>query len=291
MEKVLIRPNPTRAKTLHVTANIVSAIKSYGFDVLISEEFRRYLDPAIAQKVTFCDASKAISLCDFAVVIGGDGTILRVAEAAATQQKPVLGINVGTIGFMSELEMQELWEIEKIKEGAYWLDSRMMIDVRVVSPEGETMFSASGLNDAVVSKGIASRVIKLYVYVNDRETLRLSGDGVIVCTPTGSTAYSLSAGGPVIEPSSACLAVTPICAHSLNAKSFVLGSDKEIRIVPPEQDNSVYLSVDGFNSHEVRPGDSIVIKKSSLSLSLIRIKELGFYEVVSKKLSNERVEV
>ncbi len=291
MEKVLIRPNPTRAKTLHVTANIVSSIKSYGFDVYISEEFRAYLDPSIAEKVTFCSGEQAFSLCDFAVVIGGDGTILRVAEAAAAQKKPVLGINVGTIGFMSELEMQELWEIEKIKEGAYWLDSRMMIDVRVVSPEGETVFYASGLNDAVVSKGVTSRVIKLYVYVNNKETLRLSGDGVIVCTPTGSTAYSLSAGGPVIEPSSDCLAVTPICAHSLNAKSFVLGSDKEIRIVPPEQDNSVYLSVDGFNSVEVRPGDSIVITESDLSLSLIRIKELGFYEVVSKKLSNERVEV
>lgn len=291
MEKVLIRPNPTREKTLHVTPTIVSAICSFGFQVFISNEFEERLGSLLSGKAAFCKEEQALELCDFAVVIGGDGTILRMAEAAAVHHKPVLGINVGTIGFMSELEIQELWEMEKIRRGAYELDSRMMITVCVVDEQGNTVFKAEGLNDAVISKGSLSRVIKLCVQVNEKETLRLSGDGIIVCTPTGSTAYSLSAGGPILEPSSNCIAVTPICPHSLNAKSFVLGADKEIRITPPEQDSPIHLSVDGYQSMEIQPGQSVVIRRSPFALSLIRIKELGFYEVISKKLSNERVEI
>ncbi len=291
MEKVLIRPNPTREKTLHVTPTIVSAIRSFGFKVFLSKDLEPRLGALLGEKAVFCDEGEALRTCDFAVVVGGDGTILRLAQAAALHQKPILGINVGTMGFMSELEMQELWEIEKVRSGAFWLDSRMMINVRVVNAEGETLFEAEGLNDAVVSKGIVSRVIKLNVFVNGKKTLFLSADGVIVCTPTGSTAYSLSAGGPIIEPSSACMAITPICPHSLNIKSVILGADKEIRITPPLQENSVHLSVDGYQSFEVEPGHSIVIRRSAAELSLIRIKELGFYEIIRKKLSNERVDV
>ncbi len=291
MENVLIRPNPTREKTLHVTPTIVSAIRSFGFNVYISEEFEGLLGPQLAGKAAFCRETEALALCDFVVIVGGDGTILRMAAAAAIHHKPILGINVGTIGFMSELEVQELWEMTKILEGAFWLDSRMMINVRVVNAQGETQFEAEGLNDAVVSKGVVSRVIKLHVFVNESETMRLSSDGVIVCTPTGSTAYSLASGGPILEPSSPCIAVTPICPHSLNAKSFVLGADKEIRITPPPQENAVYLSVDGYQSFVVAPGDSIVIRRSSVELSLLRVKELSFYDVINRKLSNERVEI
>lgn len=290
MEKVLVRPNPTREKSLHITPTIVSAIYRYGFKVFIGNQFKERLADQLGSKAVFCDESEGLAQCDFALIIGGDGTILRIAQAAARQEKPVLGINVGTLGFMSELEVQELWEIEKLREGNFWLDTRMMINVQIVDPEGRTVFEADGLNDAVVSKGVVSRVIKLYVYVDDKETIRLSSDGIIVCTPTGSTAYSLSAGGPILEPSSHCLAVTPICPHSLGVKSFVLGADKVIRITPPRQENAVYLSVDGYQSCIVEPGNSIVIRRSPITFSLIRIKGLGFYEVVSKKLSNERVE-
>lgn len=139
MEKVLIRPNPTREKTLYVTPTIVSAIRSFGFQVFISDEFEERLGPALSGKAAFYREEQALELCDFAVVIGGDGTILRMAEAAAIHHKPVLGINVGTIGFMSELEIQELWEMEKIRRGAYELDSRMMITVCVVDEQGNTV--------------------------------------------------------------------------------------------------------------------------------------------------------
>ena len=291
MDKVLVRPNPTRGKTLDIMPTIISAIYRYGFRVFVSEQFREQLGPQLVEKVTFCSEEDGLEQCDFALVIGGDGTILRIAQAAAVRSKPVLGINVGTLGFMSELEVQELWEIEKLRRGDFWLDTRMMINVRVQDPQGQTVFEADGLNDAVVSKGVVSRVIKLCVYVDEKETIRLSSDGIIVCTPTGSTAYSLSAGGPILEPSSDCLAVTPICPHSLGAKSFVLGADKAIRITPPMQENAVYLSVDGFQSCVVAPGNSIFIRRSPITFSLIRIKGLGFYEVVSKKLSNERVDV
>ena len=291
MEKVLVRPNPTREKTLDIMPTIISAIYRYGFKVFIGEQFKEQLAASLGEKATFCTEEAGLDQCDFALVIGGDGTILRIAQAAAVRKKPVLGINVGTLGFMSELEVQELWEMEKLRKGDFWLDTRMMINVRVVDPQGNTVFEAEGLNDAVISKGVVSRVIRLYVYVDDKETIRLSSDGIIVCTPTGSTAYSLSAGGPILEPSSDCLAVTPICPHSLGAKSFVLGADKVIRITPPPQENAVYLSVDGFQSCVVAPGNSILIRRSPITFSLIRIKGLGFYEVVSKKLSNERVEI
>lgn len=291
MNKVLLRPNPTRQNTLQVTATVVSNLIDMGFEVWIGNTFRAQLTDPIFSQANFCEDLEAVDRCEFVVVVGGDGTILRISEAAAKKEKPILGINVGTMGFMSELEVHELWEIEKVRNGAFSIDSRMMLDVSVVDANGKTIYNTTALNDAVVSKGNVSRVVRLSVLVDGREALAFSGDGVIVCTPTGSTAYSLSAGGPILEPSSSCFAVTPICPHAFNAKSFVLKSDRMIRVVSPPQENPVHLSIDGFKTFPLDTGCSVRIRQSPYELGLIKLKTLGFYEIVRKKLTNERVEL
>lgn len=291
MNKVLLRPNPTRANTLQVTSTVASNLIDMGFEVFMGRSFQSMLSDPIVSQIVFCEDEEVVDRCDFVVVVGGDGTILRIAEAAAKKEKPILGINVGTMGFMSELEIHELWEIEKVRDGSFSIDSRMMLDVSIVDANGKTVYNTIALNDAVISKGNISRVVRLSVLIDGREALAFSGDGVIVCTPTGSTAYSLSAGGPILEPSSSCIAVTPICPHAFNAKSVVLKSGRMILVTSPEQENPVFLSIDGFKTFPLEQGCSVRIRQSPYELGLIKLKTLGFYEIVRKKLTNERVEL
>lgn len=291
MNKVLLRPNPTRKNTLQVTSTVASNLIDMGFEVFMGRSFQSMLSGPVTSQIRFCEDEEVVDRCDFVVVVGGDGTILRIAEAAAKKEKPILGINVGTMGFMSELEMHELWEIEKVRDGFFSIDSRMMLDVSIVDESGKTVYNTIALNDAVISKGNISRVVRLSVLIDGREALAFSGDGVIVCTPTGSTAYSLSAGGPILEPSSSCIAVTPICPHAFNAKSVVLKSGRMILVTSPEQENPVFLSIDGFKTFPLEKGCSVRIRQSPYELGLIKLKTLGFYEIVRKKLTNERVEL
>ena len=239
--------------------------------------------------VSFMDIGDAMQSSDFVLVVGGDGTILHIAPLAAYFDKPVLGINLGTLGFLSELDANALELIKNVGSDDYALDDRLLLNVTVKDRTGEISFSATGLNDAAVMKGDISKIAKLKVFVNGKKVMGFSVDGVVVCTPTGSTAYSLSAGGPIIEPTSSCIAVTPVCPHSLGIKSFVVSSDREIEITAPDQDNTIQLSVDGYQNVRIEPGQSIVIRQSPKMLSLIRLRGIGFYERINQKLSIERI--
>ena len=239
--------------------------------------------------VSFMDIGDAMQNSDFVLVVGGDGTILHIAPLAAYFDKPVLGINLGTLGFLSELDANALELIKNVGSDDYALDDRLLLNVTVKDSTGSISFSATGLNDAAVMKGDISKIAKLKVFVNGKKVMGFSGDGVVVCTPTGSTAYSRSAGGPIIEPTSSCIAVTPVCPHSLGIKSFVVSSDREIEITAPDQDNTIQLSVDGYQNVRIEPGQSIVIRQSPKMLSLIRLRGIGFYERINQKLSIERI--
>jgi NAD+ kinase len=221
------------------------------------------------------------------MVVGGDGTILRIAPDASLFRKPVLGVNCGTIGFMSEIEPEELEMVRMVKEGSFTLDDRAMLDITVYDDLGNTKYTAIALNEAVVTKGFFNRVIPLSVIVDGQEVFQFSGDGVIVTTPTGSTAYSLAAGGPIMAPSSDCLAVTPICPHSLTIKSFVVSAASIVTVMPEYKGHQVFLSPDG-DTYELQTGDVVVIQRSQRIFSLLRIKGQGFYEIIRNKLANER---
>ena len=291
VNRVMVQPNPTRDNTVQVSCRLIGLLLREGFEVLALEGFRELLQAGLsagqAAQVRFLGEPDIYPVCDFIMVVGGDGTILRTAGQASLYRKPVLGVNCGTIGFMSEIEPDELELVRKVKEGSFTLDDRSMLDIQVFDRQDREVYSTVALNEAVVTKGFFNRVIPLSVIVDGQEVFQFSGDGVIVTTPTGSTAYSLAAGGPILAPSSDCLAVTPICPHSLTIKSFVISGTSIVTVKPAYKGHQVFLSPDG-DTYELRDGDRVVIQRSRRIFSLLRIKGQGFYEIIRQKLANER---
>jgi len=216
------------------------------------------------------------------ITFGGDGTILRAARAAAETGVPILGVNMGGKGFMAELEAEDIQLLEEAAAGRYKTESRMMINTEILR-SGEVLSSDFALNDVVV-KG-DNKVIDLTLYSDDQRIMGFSGDGVVVATPTGSTAYSMSAGGPIVDPSAKNIIITPICAHVLEARSFVLVSDKCVSVeIGSRKHNPAYLSVDGGDHINIRSGDIIKIYKSERFTQLVRLTGMSFYKRVSDKL-------
>ena len=291
MNRVMVQPNPTKDEALCVSRRLISFLLSEEFQVVALEEYRELLLQGLSEeqqrKIRFLREPDIYNVCDFIMVVGGDGTILRIAGQASLYQKPVLGVNCGTVGFMSELEPEELEMVKAVKDGHFTLDDRSMLDIQVFNSIGDEVYSTVALNEAVVTKGFFNRVIPLSVIVDGQEVFQFSGDGVIVTTPTGSTAYSLAAGGPILAPSSDCLAVTPICPHSLTIKSFVVSAASIVTVMPVYKGHQVFLSPDG-DTYELRTGDRVVIQRSRRTFSLLRIKGQGFYEIIRQKLANER---
>ena len=291
MNRVMVQPNPTKEEALQVSRRLISLLLREQFEVVVLEEFRKVLSerltPKELEQVRFMEEPDIYPACDFIMVVGGDGTILRIAGQASLYRKPVLGINCGTVGFMSELEPEEIEMVRMVKDGSFTLDDRIMLDIHVYNKNGEEIYTTAVLNEAVVTKGFFNRVIPLSVIVDGQEVFQFSGDGVIVTTPTGSTAYSLAAGGPILAPSSDCLAVTPICPHSLTIKSFVVSAASVVTVIPQYKTPQVFLSPDG-DTYELHDGDKVVIQRSQRIFSLLRIKGQGFYEIIREKLANER---
>lgn len=291
MNRVMVQPNPTKGAALRVSRRLISLLLAEEFQVVALEEYREVLLFGLSEEekkqIRFLREPEIYHACDFIMVVGGDGTILRIAGQASLYNKPVLGVNCGTVGFMSELEPDEIELVRSVKSGNFTLDDRSMLDIQVFNSVGDEVYSTVALNEAVVTKGFFNRVIPLSVIVDGQEVFQFSGDGVIVTTPTGSTAYSLAAGGPILAPSSDCLAVTPICPHSLTIKSFVISAESIVTVMPEYKGHQVFLSPDG-DTYELRSGDRVVIQRSKRTFSLLRIKGQGFYEIIRQKLANER---
>lgn len=235
----------------------------------------------------FFDTDELIENCDIVIVVGGDGTTLNVAKAASLHNKLTLGINAGRLGFMSGLERDELSLLNRLVSGEYEVEKRMMINARLMSENGIQDFIC--LNDAVITRGDLARLIDVTVKSDGRVITKNRADGMIIATPTGSTAYSMAAGGPVVSPDNSCFVVTPICPHSLVNRSIVFSSDKELEItVENDKNNTSYLSIDGEKSVTVTKNSKIIISKSEYVAKLIKIKPDSFYEILNKKLLERR---
>lgn len=235
----------------------------------------------------FFDTNELIENCDIVIVVGGDGTTLNVAKAASLHNKLTLGINAGRLGFMSGLERDELSLLNRLVSGEYEVEERMMINARLMSENGIQDFIC--LNDAVITRGDLARLIDVTVKSDGRVITKNRADGMIIATPTGSTAYSMAAGGPVVSPDNSCFVVTPICPHSLVNRSIVFSSDKELEItVENDKNNTSYLSIDGEKSVTVTKNSKIIISKSEYVAKLIKIKPESFYEILNKKLLERR---
>lgn len=283
---VVLSPNPYRDKGLRAAQSAQKILRQSGVETLMClpftlEEGSRVELP---QSLSFTPLKKGLARADVMVCFGGDGTILHAAKDAETYNVPILGVNMGSVGFMAELEYGELSQLSKLPAGKYALENRMMLDVQVIRG-GKTVFHDTALNDAVVTKGAVARVVDLAVYGDKVLISQFAGDGVILSTPTGSTAYAMSAGGPIVEPTSENIIFTPICAHALHAKAFVLGAERMVSVrMPPDNRKSAYLSVDGGRAFKLLPGDRLEVARSKRRTQLVKLTGRSFYEILNQKL-------
>lgn len=284
--KIVLSPNPYRDKGLRVVQSAERILKSVGVDTCVCLPFQPEKGSRLelGRSDLFSDMDQQLKDADVLVCFGGDGTILHAAKCANACGVPILGVNLGSVGFMAELEQGELSLLNKLAAGKYSVEIRMMVDVKVFR-QGHTVFRDTALNDAVVTKGAVARVIDLSVLADRTHITDFSGDGVIVSTPTGSTAYSMSAGGPIVEPTAENILVTPICPHALQARAFVLDGDRTVTVkVGKLGKKTAYISVDGGKAAKLVEGDCVEIRRSAAFTKLVRLTGRSFYDVVSHKL-------
>lgn len=284
--KIILSSNPYRDKGLRAARSAEKILRSAGAQtrICLPFSFDGGTPPELPKDLSFGDLSKELEGADMLVCFGGDGTILHAAKDATALHVPILGVNMGSVGFMAELEYGELSLLSKITAGKYTMESRMMLDV-TVTRDGKLLYQDTALNDAVLTKGAVARIVDLAVYGDGNLISDFGGDGVIISTPTGSTAYSMAAGGPIVEPTAENLIVTPICAHALQAKSFVLGRDRVVDVLTERHSRkSVYLSVDGGKAVKVTGGDKVTIRRSEHMTQLVRLTNKSFYAIMREKL-------
>ena len=283
MKRVILSPNPYRDKNFHTLREALAVLQSSGIETRVCLPFEVDRTYDLPRDIRFSRMDRELPNASMVVCFGGDGTLLHMAKTATRHGIPVLGVNIGTMGFMAELESGELSQLSRIAIGDYTIDNRMMLDV-TVHRDRDIIFHDLCLNDVAITKGAVARIVHLAVNCDDVQAMECGGDGIIVATPTGSTAYSLSAGGPIVEPDAHSILVTPICAHDV-ASRCIVASDKRTISVTMTQNarRNAYLSVDGGKALRMNMGDVATIKKSSLCTQLVRLKERSFFDVVNMK--------
>ncbi len=220
---------------------------------------------------------------DMALSIGGDGTLLGVCRRFREQGIPVCGINLGTLGFLADIEPNELESrLAKILVGNYIVEHRLLLSGYIRNELGEK-FLGNAINDVVISKGGGPRMLKLSTYVNDTYLMNYKADGVIISSPTGSTAYSLSAGGPILNPNIRALLLTPICAHTFQMRPLVVSEDDEIRI-KIEANRDLMVTLDGQEAFQIQPGDDVVVRKSSSVARIVKFADKNYYDILKAKM-------
>ncbi len=226
-------------------------------------------------------------IADVIVTIGGDGTIIRYAKRAAADNKPLLGINAGRMGYLADIEQSEYKLLSKLKTSDYTLEERMMLHVTVME-NGKIINEYDALNDAVITSGFISRIIDISASV-EGDSISYRADGLIVSTPTGSTAYSMSAGGPIIDPSMKSVCLTPICSHALSAKPILLNSERIVKLKAySKKRTEIYLSVDGRKVANIKPYTEIYVTASDKTVKLVRLSNRSFYKTLSAKFLDTR---
>lgn len=284
--KVILSPNPYRDRGLKVAQQAQKILERAGIQTVIClpfelEEMGR---EELPREVKYGEMQKELPDANMLICFGGDGTILHAARDANVHDIPVLGINMGSVGFMAELEHGELDKLNQIASGKYSVEWRMMLDVAVKRGR-DILFRDIALNDAVITKGAVARVIDLSVRADGVRIYDYSGDGLILSTPTGSTAYSMSAGGPIVEPTAENILVTPICAHSLQTKPLVLGRSRVVSVrLGKVARKTAYLSVDGGKAFKLSGGDIVEVCRSKKITRLVRMTSHSFYENINQKL-------
>lgn len=287
MKNVILTPNPYRDRNFQTVRSAMQILKDAGLRVSLCLPFDVDRSCELPKDLRFSRLERELNSADAVICFGGDGTILHTAKAATKRGIPILGVNIGTMGFLAELESADLSQLPKLATGDYRLDPRMMLDV-TVQRDRDIIFHDICLNDVVVTKGAVARIVYLSVECDGVQALTCGGDGVIISTPSGSTAYNLSAGGPIVEPDARNMIITPICAHDICSRCVVT-SDRRVITVRMIQNarRNAFLSVDGGKALRLNMGDVVTIRKSKYETKLLKLNDRSFYDVVNAKFQKK----
>lgn len=281
MKKIAIIPNNIKDIGLLVTKRVVDYLSGKA-ELYMENKFS-----VTGMKVNYVKKSAIFENVDLMIILGGDGTILQEAAACAKYGIPVMGINLGKVGFLTEIECDNIENaLDKLLAEKYTIEKRMLIKLEI-RREGKTVCVHNALNDVVVSKPSGAKLIDMELYAGDELVNRYIADGLIIATPTGSTGYSISAGGPVVDPSMTLYIATPICPHMLSARSAVLSADKPIiiRLDSAYPDNEAVVTADGDVQGYISSADEVAVLKSKYEFQLIRTGRQSFYNTLISKLS------
>ncbi len=284
--RIVLSSNPYRDKGLRAAQEAQKILSRAGAETVLCLPFSPKKGERLdyPRHIKLGKLDEELSRADILVCFGGDGTLLHAARDAALHEVPVMGVNMGSVGFMAELERGELALLEKLAQGDYRTEERMMLQVRLLRGE-KVLMDDLALNDAVISKGSIARVAELEVRADDVLVTSLTGDGLIVASPTGSTAYSMSAGGPIVEPTSKEIIITPVCAHQLSARSMVLASNRVVTVqLPKGSRKHLNLAIDGGKSVRLTGAERVEIRRANRTTKLIRLTDRNFYQIVNQKL-------
>jgi len=268
--------------------NKVHKIASKIINWLNSKEIYVYVESkrgqSIGSKELCYSPDKFLDKVELIISLGGDGTLLRAARLAALKDIPIFGVNLGGLGFLTQVGTDEIEKsLEKLYLGKYYLEERMMLDCWVIRNNKE-LKKFIALNDIVIGKGAFARIINLATYINDDYVITYSADGLVISTSTGSTAYSLSAGGPIVNPQNNSILITPICPHTLSARPLVIGEEDQVKIDLESNEEEEMLTIDGQEGFTLKYKDEVIVKKSKCKTKLITFKEKSFYTVLREKL-------
>ena len=286
MKKIILTPNPYRDTNFDTVREAVAVLRQAGMEARLCLPFEIDRSCELPRDLRFSRLDRELNGASALVCFGGDGTILHMAKTATRHGLPILGVNIGTMGFMAELESTELSMLAKLADDDYRLDKRLMLDV-TVHRDRDIIFHDICLNDVAVTKGSTARIVHLDVKCDGVDVMECSGDGILVATPTGSTAYNLSAGGPIMEPEANGMLITPVCAHDMRSRCVVVSQRRVVTVsVVKNAHRNAYLSVDGGKAQRLNLGDVATIRKSNLETKLIRLKDRSFFDVINTKFQN-----
>lgn len=280
MAKIFISPNLRKQGIAQAVRQTCAVLRAHGAEVLLPTQASVLSE----EGVTYLGQEEGIRQSDAMVVLGGDGTILRIAALAARYDTPILGVNLGHVGFMTELEPGEIAMTAKLCQGDFAIDDRMMLAVQVLRA-GACVYHATALNEVMVSKKLPFHIIQMRLASDGETVADFKGDGLILATPTGTTAYSHSAGGPIIEPTAENIAVTPVCPFTIGAKPLVFSSHRKLTVCVSGT-GSACVSADGDDGFELLPNDVVSVERAEYPARLIRVKNRNFYQILRRKLSD-----
>lgn len=280
--KVLITPNMRKDDAMRRTEDVISRFRQLGCECLLGSQFSYIFSGCGAR---FGEYRDLLSEANLLVAIGGDGTIIHCAKDALDVGVPILGINLGRVGFLAQLELSQLDLLEDIVQGHYRIQERMLLEAIHITQE-KKKHTYRALNDFVFSKGALSRMVDLMVDAEAQTVGHFRSDGLIFATPTGSTAYSMSAGGPIIDPEIDCIVMTPICPHTLSSRPIIFSPEQSlcIRQMIVNYADQLYMTVDGEQAVIIRPEESVEIHRCKKRVKLVAVDRRSFYEVLNDKL-------